>query len=842
MAVTPVDQEERDVAVEGPRRGFWFEQLLRDIRYSVRSLLRAPGFTLAVITTLALCIGANTAIFSTLYSLMLKPLPFRDPGQLVEIYSTFPKSPFPRGGGNIAQYLAYKESADLVEAVSLAFPLRLNFGEDSDPERISCARVTTDFFRVLGVNPLHGAFFTSEQSTPGQDKVVVLTQTFWETHFRSDPAIVGQPIKLSGEQYTVMGIAPRSVEAVNVTFVIFKPFEYQPPTRGGGPGGTMFARLKPGVPHGQALAQIDTIEKQLFEKADPGFRAFVEKNGFKMALGPLRAEQASVVRTGLLSLQGAVLFVLLIGCINVANLMLARSNTRMGEFAIRQALGAGRGVLARQLLVDAFLLTLAGAVLGVLLASSGLSVINRHLAEIAAYAGPISLDRTILGATALGSLLVALVIGLTPVWRLLIGLRGAEDIGALMQAGSLRTSRSRKARAAAAVLTTGQVAIALILLVGAGLLIRSFANVLALDPGFDVDRVFMGRTGLPMASLRDPQMVWEFQDRVVEKMREIPGVEKVSLSPNPFMYSGNSPIAAYFLPGMTIEPGVVPPLTNLLYVMPDFFSTMGIPLLEGRDFNADDKRGSRVALIIDRTLAERAFPGQSAVGQRISFSGPPRNDADWPLVVGVVGDARLRGLEGQNDFPFAYGSAKQSGASNGVSIVLRTSEARADMAPLVRAKVREADPSLPFYMFGTMQSMIDDLLANRRGMVLLLSALAVLALVLSAVGIYGTLAYDVSQRTREIGIRGAMGATRAQIVGLILRQGLWRTVIGLAVGLVGAFFLTRFLSSLLYEIEPADPLAYALVSALLLVVALAASYLPARRAAKVNPVEALRCE
>jgi hypothetical protein len=269
---------------------------------------------------------------------------------------------------------------------------------------------------------------------------------------------------------------------------------------------------------------------------------------------------------------------------------------------------------------------------------------------------------------------------------------------------------------------------------------------------------------------------------------------------------------------------------------------MGIPLLEGRDFNAGDRMGSRPVLVIDRSLAEAAFPGRSAVGERLSFGGPPRNGGEWPIVIGVVGNARLRGLEGANTFPFAYTPAKQTGASNGVSIVLRTSTMRDDMVALVRAKGREADPTIPFHMYGTMQSMVDDLLANRRGMVLLLTGLAGLALVLSAVGIYGTLAYDVSQRTREIGIRGALGATRGQILGMILRQGLWKVGVGLAIGLIGAFFLTRFLTSMLYEIKPTDPMAYGVVSIVLVLVAMAASFFPARRAAKVNPVVALRVE
>lgn len=826
-------------------RFVWLEQVARDLRHSLRSLGKARGFSGAVILTLALCIGANTAILSTLYSTLLKPMPFRDAGQLVEIHAVFPTAKLPDDTVSVSEYLAYREHATLLDGVGLWANWSFTLGEDSAPQRLLGARVLADLFQVLGVAPLHGRFFTAEHSAPGQDKVVVLTQTLWETHFRADPAIVGQPVKLAGETFTVVGVAPRAMEAIDARVKLFKPFEYQPPARGLGAGGIMYARIKPGVSHAQAQSQVTALARAVFERAGPEWSGLFAAAGSRIEVVPVRARQVGAARTALLTLQAAGLFVLLLGCANVANLMLARCATQLPEFALRQALGASRGALARRLSIDVGLLATIGAAVGVALAWTGLRLINAYLPEIVATAAPVALDGAIVATIALVSMLAALLIGLLLGWRLLGGPLARARARDSLQAGLRQASDHRDARRTSGMLAIVQVALALILLVGAGLLVRSFAKVWALDAGVDATHLFMARVAQPIAAQRDNSVLWAFEQRLLEQLREIPGIDRASLTTTTLLDNDQMTGAefnAYKLPGETIEPGPATTV-NVFNVMPDFFATLGIRLLEGRDFSAADDAQSGQVVIVDRALAERLFPGRSAIGQKLSIRGTPRPGADWPLVVGVVENARLRGLEGPNPYPFAYNPARQTGALRGaVTVVLRTTAPRADLAALVRAKIREVDPALPILYAGAMDARIEALLIKRRGVLLLTAALAVLALGLAAVGIYGMLAYDVSRRTREIGIRGALGATRGQIVGEILRQGIGKTLAGLALGLVGSLFLTRYLQGLLYEVKPFDPAAFAGVSVLLLAVALLASYLPARQAAKVDPMTALRSE
>jgi predicted permease len=817
-----------------PGLGIWLGNLGRDLRFSFRSLRRAPGFSAAVIVTLALCIGANTAILSVLYQLLLKPLPFRDPGQLVQIYNAYPKSGLARHRVSVAQYLDYKANADLFAGFSLTALWSYTIGEESDPTRGSGESVTGDFFTLLDVHPLRGRFFAPEDSVPGRDHVVVLTQSLWENYYRADPEIVGKQIRLSGDLYTIVGVAPRVVEELDTQTQLFRPITWTPnqtePAARHWDVAPAYARMKPGVRPAAARAQLDLLEQRYYQQADPESRQFIDSSGFRIALGRVRDEQTQSVRTGLFLLQGGVLLVLLIGCVNVANLMLARSNARQAELAIRQALGAGRGSLARQLFAETLLLTLAGAAGGMALAWGGLRVVNSYLAGIVRNVAPVALDGTILGLTLLLSLLVALLVGLLPVinlWR--------SDLLARMQSGARGASGGSRVRTASGILVVSQVAIALMLLVGAGLLLRSFARVLEVDPGFEARKVGVGRVAPPLA-YRTQEQKLALEDLMLARLREIPGLEAVSMAsdtplPGPFVATSFTPRGN---PGQSVS-------SYFFAVSPGFFSTMGMRWREGRDFSEADNAKSRPVIIVDRIVAEKYFPGRSAVGQEISFGGPPEKDSDWPVIVGVVETAAFGGLEDRSGTPYIYMPLKQIGVQ-GISIFVRPTGSVTEMLARVRQKIREIDPTMPLYGTGTLQMRLDGTLENRRGVLLLLATFAGLALLLSAVGIYGVLAYDVSQRTREIGVRSAIGASPGQIMRLILRQGLGKAGIGLAIGLVGAFCLSRFMTGLLFDVRPSDPVAYLAVSLLLLLVALLASWLPARRAAKVDPVVALRCE
>jgi len=821
------------------QRGWmWLEQWARDFRFSFRSLRRAPGFSAAVIVTLALCIGANTTILSVLYGLILKPMPFRDAGQLVEVYTSLPKNNQPKRRTSVAQYLDYKANADRFEGFALWLFWTFNIGEESDPDRGIGARATADYFKILGVQPLLGRFYTMEECVPGKDTVLVLTQTYWEKKYRADPSVVGRVIRIDGRQFTIIGVAPRSMEALNADTTLLKPFEWAPqlamPLARTASSAMMYARLKSGVAPLAALTQLTTLEKRFQEQvAPPALREFLNRGGFKMGLGRVRAEQTKSIRTSLLLLQGGALLVLLLGCVNVANLMLARANARQSELAIRQALGAGRGALARQMIVEGLLLAGSGAAIGLALTWASLRVINVYTTAIIREVQPIALDGTVLGATLLVTLVVAGSIALLPIvrtWR--------TNLLAAMQGGTRGASVGGGLRAISGLLVTTQVALALMLLVGAGLLMRSFAKVLAVDPGFAAKRIVQGRVAFGN-SVHDLAGAQSMQNLIIDRMKEIPGVEKVGITSN-FPLNANFGANVIPLRGSTQGPEDTYPSATIIFASPEYLEAMGIRLLEGRAFNAADLLPrARPVFLVDENFAKKYFPGRSAIGETLDYKNPNLPPDQWPIIVGVVKAAKLRGTDDVSGIPFVF---VPLGTGTAFSLVLRTARPAEVIVPLMREKLRSVDPTVPLYNVGVLQENLDGMLANRRGVLWLLGAFAGIALLLSAVGIYGMLAYDVSQRTKEIGIRGAIGASRGQIVAMVLRQGLWKTGVGLAIGLGGAFFLSRYMRSLLFEVPPTDPLSFIGVSLLLLLVALLASWLPARRAAKVDPVEALRAE
>ncbi len=819
------------------QRGWvWLEHWIRDFRFSLRSLRRSPGFSVSVVITLALCIGANTTILSVLYGLILKPMPFHDSGQLVQIYNSLPKNNRPRERVSIPQYLDYKANADLFAGFAMWSVWTFNIGEDTDPERGIGARVTADFFDLLGVQPLLGRFYTMDECVPGKDALLVLTETFWERKFKADPNVVGREIRLGGVPYTIIGVAPRSLESLNTDMTLLAPYSWAPPQATPmarwSPHALLYARIKPGVAHGAATAQLMTLEKRAQEAAPPGARDYLERGGFQMGLGQVRAEQTRSVRTSLLMLQGGALFVLLLGCVNVANLMLARANGRQAELAIRQALGAGRGALARQMLIEGLLLAGGGAVAGLTFAWSSLRLVNSYTTTVIREVRPIAIDGALLAITLLTATVVAMLIALLPMvrtWR--------TNLVTSLQGGSRGASAGGGTRAASGVLVVAQVALALVLLIGAGLLIRSFSRVLQVDPGFDPGRVVQGRTVFGQPGMT-PSVVKSTQDLIIARMKEIPGVEHVGAT-GVFPLSPNYNVTNFTIPGASLAPGAALPSAVPLSVSPGYFEAMGIRLLEGRGFTDADVFGNgprRGVFVVDENFAKKYFPGRSPVGE--SFGGTNLPPEQWPRIIGVAASAKLFGLE-DSGTPVVY---YPMGVTAGFSVVLRTSRPAKEIVPLMRAKLRSVDSSAPLYHEGSLQEEYDWMLTNRRGVMWLLGAFAGIALLLSAIGLYGMLAYDVTQRTKEIGIRSAIGASRAQIVGLILSQGLLKAALGLVIGLAGAFYLSRYLASLLFEVKTVDPVVFAGVSFLLLVVALLASWLPARRAAKVDPVIALRAE
>ncbi len=817
----------------------FFSGAASDLRHASRQLRKSRGFAAVTLLTLALCIGANTAIFSAVYSLMLKPLPFPQPDRLVEIYNTYVKGGVPRGSSNIVQYLDYKQNTTSFAAVGLWSPFQGMFGEDASAERLSGVRATADLFDVLGLKPVIGQFFTADNHLPAADKVLVLTQSFWETQFREDPGVLGKTVRLDSETFTIVGVAPRALEAFNAARVRFvRPMSWDParvsPNGRHSNNPQLFARLKPDVAIGQAVAEAETLEKRAFEAGAPQLREFIERAGHKIAVASVQLERVAPLRTTLLLLQGGVVLVLLIGCVNVANLLLARANGRQSELATRFALGASRGMIARQLLIETLLLTTLGTALGIALAAGLTKAFNHYRAAMLPDALPFALDGQVLGVAIALSIVSALFISVAPIVHIL-----RTNLMELINRSSRGSSGSAGVRTLSTVLIVSQVAIAVTLLSGAGLLVHSFIKAIAVNPGFDPKGVIVGRLAVPQALRNSADASRTLATRVKQAMQEIPGVGSVAFSmATPFQ--GGLPLNAFTLFEDTLPPGSPQPAANRVLVSPEYLETLKLTLLEGRFLQPADLVPNSRVFVVDEHFAKKYFPGRSAVGGRLIFGPRPQNDADWPTVVGVVRFIPHRGVYDTSGVPFVY--QPLAGGGGGSAIFLRTERSATETIPLMREKLRAIDPSIMLFDTGPLEGAIASSHTERRTVMLLLAGFAGVALFLSALGIYGVLAYDVTQRTREIGVRGAIGATHGQIIGLIMRHGICKTVIGLVLGLVGAVLLSRYLKTLLFELSPTDPRAYAVISGLLLAVAAVASYLPARRAARINPIEALRVE
>lgn len=814
--------------------------MFSDLRFAFRLLAKSRGFAAVTLLTLALCIGANTAIFSGVYGLMLKPLPFADAERIIEIYNTYPKAggAAGRGASNLVQLLDYGQNGTSYTHIGLWSTDQGMFGKDTAAERLWGADATADFFNVLGLKPLIGQFCTPENHLPANSKVVVLTQSFWEAQFQEDPAVIGRTVRIDGESYTVVGVAPRALEAFDARVRFVQPMAWDPARvdqnarHANGP--RLFAKLKETVTAGQALAEANLIERRYYDAAPPPTKQFLDRSGHQIVVRPVQVERVAPIRSTLWLLQGGVVFVLLIGCVNVANLLLARANARQSELAIRFALGASRGAIVRQLLLESLLLSALGTAAGIGVAWAAVRVLNLYRAQFMAEALPFTLDARVLGATIAVSGLVALLMSALPIVHIL-----RSNLSELIHRSSRSASGARGVRTLSSILIVGQVAVAIVLLSGAGLLIHAFLRATAVDPGFDPRGVATGRIAIPLAHRSSDAAAVALKDRVVQAMKEIPGVSSAALG-IAVPFQGGIPINALTLADDTLPPNAPQPGANRVLVSADYGQTLKLTLLEGRFLEPRDFVANSRAFVVDENFAKRFFPGRSALGGRFSFGGRPQKESDWSTVVGVVRNVPHRGVEDRSGMPSVY--QPLLGRSGGLTLFFRTERPVADTIAALREKLRAIDPAIALFDTGALQTFIDRSFTQRRSLMLLLGSFAGLALFLSALGIYGVLAYDVSQRTREIGVRGAIGATQPQIIGLIMRQGLWKTGAGLVVGIVGALLLSRTMKSLLFDLSPADPWAYVLVSILLLLVAGLASYLPARRAAKINPIEALRVE
>lgn len=817
-----------------------FSGIFGDLRHAFRLLWKGKGLSATTLLTLALCIGATTAIFSSVYALLLKPLPFNEPSQIVELYSSAAKAGLNKMPANVPIYLDYSKNASSYESIALWRFSQQMFGEDEAPVRLDMASSTAEIFPILRIQPLLGKFFTKEQNRPGADKVVVLTQSFWQTQFSEDPGVVGKTVRIGGEPYTVIGVAPRGFEAWDARVKYILPLSWQPaqenPQGRYGVGIQLFGRLKPGISAGQADAEAKTLEKRYVDAGPPQLKTFVERSGMTLNVGGVQEQRVQPVRSTLFLLQAGVAFVLLIGCLNVANLQLVRANARQSELAIRAALGAGRGLIARQLIAESLLLTTLGAVAGVGLAWVALRASNYYLAKMLPQSLPATLDLRVLGFAIGLTVVIGVLIGLVPAFHIL-----RMNLAEVIQSNSRNASSGRGVRTLSSLLVVVQVAVALMLLTGAGLLMHSFAKAVAVDPGFNPKGVVTARIVIPLAQRSSAEAATKFQERLKQSLSELPGVTSTALAfSTPFQ--GGLPINAFTLEQDTLPAGSPQPGAYRVMVSPGYEKTLGLKLLEGRFYEDADRDPKRHFFVVDESFARKFFPKGSAIGGRFIFGNRPAKPEDWPTIIGVVGDIPHNGVEEKSGNPFIYQVMPQDVRPGGLTLFLRTTRPTTELLPALRAKMRALDPTIFLYDAGTLEQVVGSSFDNRRAVMLLLTAFAGLALFLSSLGIYGVLAYDVSQRTREIGVRGAIGASHGQIIGLIIKQGLWKTGVGIALGLAGAFLLSRSMTSLLFGVKPTDPLVYGSVSLVLIVVALLASYLPARRAAKIDPLVALRDE
>jgi putative ABC transport system permease protein len=806
--------------------------LLQNLRYGARMLMKQPGFTLIAVITLALGVGANTAIFSVVNAVVLRPLPYRDPDRLVHVYRMQP--PVERSPVSVPAYLDFAAQQQVFESFAAHHSETFNLTDVDQAERVIGRRVTANFFELFGVSPARGRLFLPADDNADSARVAVISDGLWRRRFGGDDQVIGQTIKLNGEAYTVVGVAPPQ-------FQFPRRVEIWTPARLLGRGGNrtsnflmMIGRLKDGVTKEQAQAQMNQVAAALA-------RQYPSHNKLSILLSPMLEEQVRDIRAALWVLLGAVGFVLLIACANVANLLLARSSARAREFAVRAALGAGRFRIARQLLTESVLLALLGGVSGILLAFWGVDLLVAAAPANLPRVSEARIDTWALGFTLLISLLTGFVFGLAPAWQS-SKTRLNEALKEGARGAGMSWSQSWLRRA----LVIAEIALSLVLLVGASLLIGSLKRLAQVNPGFETNNLLTAdinyprrpASAYPKGEDGERQRLQErgdFLRAIEQKVATLPGVQSVGVI-NDLPVTGELDSAGTFrIEGDQNVNWANDPQAEWKSVTPNYFNAIGVPLLKGRAFSEDDTSQSPATILINETLARRFIPGEDPIGKRLITFGRPHE------IVGVVGDAR-QGALNLPPSPEIYFPNTQRAFGQQVSLVVRTNVDPASLGDAVRRAAQSVNPDAPVFRVRTMREVIAGSMAQERFNTILMTLFAVVAMLLGAVGLYGVMAYSVTQRTREIGIRVALGARRADVLRLVIRQGLRLVALGLALGLMAALALTRLMKKLLFDVSATDPMTFAGVASLLALVALLACWIPARRAANVDPMVALRCE
>jgi putative ABC transport system permease protein len=799
------------------------QTLWQDMRYGARMLRKQPGFTLIAVLTLALGIGANTAIFSVVNSVLLRPLPYEAPDRLVYVWDSNPTAGFPRFASSPPNFADWRQEQQSFEYLAAFLGWSFNLTGRGEPERLLGARISAEMFPLLGVKPLLGRTFLPEEDKAGKNRVALLSQALWRRRFGEDRNAIGQSITLNGESYTIVGVIPPDFRVPSQS-ELWIPGGFDDLTRRGNHMLGVIGRLKPGVTLAQAQTDMQTIASRL-EQQYPD-----TNKGWGVRLDPLFDVVVGDVRLALWVLLAAVGFVLLIGCVNVANLLLARAVTRQREVAIRVALGAGRWRIVRQMLTESVLLALAGGVLGLLLSAWGVEMLTSLSAGRIPRVEEIGLDHSALGFTLLVSLLTGLFFGLAPALQ-----SSKPDLNESLKESGKGGEMVRRGNRARSLLVVVEIAMSLALLIGAGLLFKSFLRLQHVKLGFQPENLMTAQISLPPAKYADRQQRNSFFQNLLQQISAAPGVQSAGVV-DPLPLAGDT-TWEFFIEGGPLLPNGRGQNTNFRRCTPDYFRAMSIPLLRGRLFTERDTPESEQVVIINETLQRRFFPNADPLGKRIAFDGA---NGPWHTIVGVVGDVRHFGIEQEAGLelyrPFAQTPTRF------VTLVVKSSLDPGVVVASVRREVSSLDSEQPIHSIRPMTEIVARDIAPERFNLTLLAVFAAVALLLAVIGVYGVMSYAVTQRTREIGLRVALGAQARDMFKLVVVQAMWLVLAGVASGVGVALTLTRLMKKLLFEVEANDPLTFTALSLSLTVVALLASWIPARRATKVDPMIALRCD
>jgi len=805
--------------------------LLKDIRYGIRGLLKRPGFTVIALITLALGIGANTAIFSVVNAVLLRPLPFQNPEQLVILWEDATFVGFPHNTPAPANYVDWKTQNQSFADMAASHETSFNLTGDGEPERVTAYAVTGNFFPLLGVQPLLGRSFVAEEDRPGANKVVVLSYSLWQSRYGGDRNVLNREILLNGEKHSVVGVMPASFQFFEKEARLWVPiaFDQEDLANRGGHYLIVVARLKPDVSVAQAQAEMNAIMRRI--GIDHPAETMEGKIGAVVL--PMRDQFVGNARGSLIVLLVAVAFVLLIACANVAGLLLARAVARRKEIALRMALGAGRARVIRQLLTESLLLAVTAGVLGSLLAYASFTFLQGLVPEEMALATSLKLDVRILVFTIAISIVTGIIFGLVP------ALQSANfDLNDALKQGSGRVTSTGRLRSSMIVF---EVALSIVLLVGAGLLIQTLFQLFRQYSMLEPEKVLTMRTILPREKYKETQRRDNFYQQVLQRVEHLPGVVAAGYSTSiPLSWKGGT--SGFYpeglkapIPGMAYD-------ANHRQVSTNYLKAMNIPLRQGRYFESRDNAQSIPVAMVNETMARQYWPGENVLGRRFKL-GDPADDAPWMEIVGVVADVRQMGLDepvkAEMYFPYQQDDTIWYVPRD---LAIRTTGDTSNLVGSVRQIIREVDPDQPVSNVATMAEVLGTEAAQRRMGMIMLAGFAALALLLASLGIYGVLAYFVTQHTNEIGVRQALGATPRNILFLVLRKGMGLTLVGVGIGLAASFALTRLMSSLLFGVTAADPLTFVTVPLVLVGVALLACYIPARRATKVDPLVALRYE